>query len=265
MIYSPSIDAVFRNSGYDLAKILRTVKELGFTAFEFWGWGNRDMDLMEQLVKEFDLNVGSFCTKSISLLDPALRDSYVQGLKETLEIAQRLNCKHIIAVTGNTLEGVSREEQRQSIVDGLKACVPLLEYAGVTLVLEPLNTKVNHPGYFLETSTEALSIIAEVNSAHVKLLYDVYHQQITEGDLTPTISANIEQIGYIHVADHPGRHELGTGEIAYPFVMNKLRELGYKGYVGLEFNPTGTPEDGLRACLEQLDNNKSKASQQLRD
>ncbi|MEK3914858.1 hydroxypyruvate isomerase family protein [Paenibacillus sp. FSL H7-0331] len=253
MIYSPSIDAVFRNSGYDLDKILRTVKELGFTAFEFWGWGNRDIDLMEKLVQELDLHVGSFCTKSISLLDPALRDSFVIGLEETLVIAKRLNCKYLIAVTGNTLDGVSRAEQHQSIIDGLKACVPLLEAAGVILVLEPLNTKVNHPGYFLETSAEALAIIAEVGSPNVKLLYDVYHQQITEGDLTPTISANIGQIGYIHVADHPGRHELGTGEIAYPFVMNKLRELGYTGYVGLEFIPTGTPEDGLRACLAQLD------------
>jgi hydroxypyruvate isomerase len=252
MIYSPSIDAVFRGSGYDLDKILRTVKELGFTAFEFWGWGNRDLDLLEQLVKELDLQVGSFCVKSISLLDPALRDDYVEGLQESLEVAKRLSCKYLIATTGLTIEGVSRAEQHQSIVDGLKACAPLLEAAGVTLVLEPLNVKVNHPGYFLESSAEAFQIIGEVASPNVKVLYDVYHQQITEGDLTPTLTANIEQIGYIHVADHPGRHEPGTGEIAYPFIINRLREIGYTGYVGLEFNPASTPEAGLKACLELL-------------
>jgi hydroxypyruvate isomerase len=235
-------------------KILRTVKEMGFTTFEFWSWWNRDLNLMEKLVKELDLQVGSFCSRSISLVDPELREAYVEGLRESLEVAGRFNCQYLIATTGSTLEGISREAQHQSIVDGLKACVPLLEQTDVTLVLEPLNVKVNHPGYFLESSAEAFDIIAEVGSPSVKVLYDVYHQQITEGDLTPTLSANIEQIGYIHVADHPGRHELGTGEIAYPFIMKKLCEIGYKGYVGLEFIPTGTPEDGLKACLQQLGN-----------
>ncbi|NHN28855.1 hydroxypyruvate isomerase family protein [Paenibacillus agricola] len=254
MIYSPSIDPIFRNSGYDMDTILRTVKKMGFTAFEFWSWSNRDLDLLEKLVKELELQVGSFCTKAVSLVDPEQREAYVEGLRESLDVAKRFNCRYLIATTGNALAGVSREAQHQSIVDGLKACAPLLEQTNVTLVLEPLNVKVNHPGYFLESSAEAFGIVAEVASSSVKVLYDVYHQQITEGDLTPTITANLEQIGYIHVADHPGRHELGTGEIAYPFIMQKLRELGYKGYVGLEFIPTGTPEDGLKACLEQLGN-----------
>jgi hydroxypyruvate isomerase len=203
------------------------------------------MELMEKLVKRFDLQVGSFCARQISLTDPVNR-------KESLEMAKRLSCRNLIAVTGNTLEGAAREAQYQCVVDGLKACLPLLERSGVTLVLEPLSVKVNNPGYFLETSAEAFKIIDEVGSPHIQVLYDVYHQQITEGDLSRTFTANKDKIGYFHVADHPGRHEPGTGEIAYPFLISKLREMGYAGFVGLEFHPTGMPEAGLQTCLEIL-------------
>jgi hydroxypyruvate isomerase len=235
-----------------MEKILSTVKDMGFTAFEFWGWWNRDIELMEKLVNRLGLQVGSFCTKPITLLDPASRNDYIIGLKETLEAAQRLNCRNLIAVTGNTLEGVARDVQHQSVVEGLQACLPLLEKAGITLLLEPLNVKVNHQGYFLDTSAEAFAIIDQVGSPYVKVLYDVYHQQITEGDLSRTFTANKDKIGYYHVADHPGRHEPGTGEIAYPFLMSKLREIEYPGFVGLEFHPASTPEAGLQACLELL-------------
>jgi hydroxypyruvate isomerase len=252
MIYSPSIEAVFRGSGYGIEQMIRTVHRMGFQAFEFWGWWNKDIETIERVALELDLQVGSFCSKPISLLDPSLRSDFVRGVEESIKVAGRLRCRHLIAMTGNEMEGISRQKQRESAIEGLKRCVPLLERANVSLVLEPLNVKINHPGYFLSESSEAFEIVERVGSKAVRVLYDIYHQQVTEGDLTRTIEAHFQEIGYFHVADHPGRHEPGTGEIAYPLLMNKLQELGYEGFVGLEFFPKKTPEEGLRACMNYL-------------
>lgn len=254
MIYSPSIEAVFRGSGYSIEQMIRTVHKMGFQAFEFWGWWNKEIETIERVAYELGLQVGSFCSKPISLLDPSLRNDFALGVEESIQVAERLGCRHLIAMSGNEMEGVSRQKQRESAIEGLKRCVPLLERANVSLVLEPLNVKINHPGYFLSESSEAFEIVARVGSPMVQVLYDIYHQQVTEGDLTRTIEAHFPEIGYFHAADHPGRHEPGTGEIAYPFLMNKLQELGYEGFVGLEFFPKITPEEGLRACMNLLSN-----------
>lgn len=251
MILSVCIDLVFRGSGYDTDAMLSTVRDTGYRAFEFWSWTNRDIDALERSARRHRLEVGSFCTKMITLLDPAYREAYVDGLRESIEIAKRLNCRHLITQTGSERRDVPRELQSASLVEGLKACAPMLEHEGITLLVEPLNLKVNHPGYFLSASAEAFELIGRVGSSNVKVLYDIYHQQITEGDLTPTIKANLTQIGYFHAADHPGRGEPGTGEIHYPFVFDTIKRLGYRGYVGLEFAPTGNPAEALRRIREQ--------------
>jgi len=137
-------------------------------------------------------------------------------------------------VTGNEIPGQTRAEQHARIVAALKAAAPLAEAAGVQLVLEPLNILVNHKGYYLTTTTEAAEIITEVGSPNVHILYDVYHQQITEGNLIDTIRANIRLIGHIHVGDVPGRKQPGTGEINYKNVFQAIRDTGYAGFVVFE-------------------------------
>ncbi len=145
-----------------------------------------------------------------------------------------------VFVTG-TDTGVGKTVVAAAIVAALRAGAPLCEDAGVTMVLEPLNVLVDHAGYYLVTSAEGFQIVDEVGSPAVKLLYDVYHQQITEGNLIATITANVGRIGHLHVADVPGRHEPGTGEINYRNVLRAVEAAGYAGYVGLEYQPQADP------------------------
>ena len=123
-------------------------------------------------------------------------------------------------------------------MEGLREVAPLLEKAELTLVIEPLNERVNHPGYYLVQSDEAFQIIDEVNSDNIKVVFDIYHQQISEGDLIENIRSNIDKIGHFHAAGNPGRHELQKGEIAYPYIFEQIRKAGFAGYVGLEYWPT---------------------------
>jgi hydroxypyruvate isomerase len=247
MKLSVCIDSVLR--GRELEESLQTVKRLGYDTIEFWSWWDKDLGLLQSLNEQLELTVSCFCTRFISLVDESLREAYLTGLAESIEAARRLGCTRLITQTGGELAGVPREEQRRSLIEGLRACVPLLEEAGVTLLVEPLNLQVDHPGYFLARSDEAFSIIEEVESAHVKVLYDIYHQQITEGNLISTIRRHIGSIGHFHAAGHPGRAELSTGEIRYESVLAAIRDAGYAGFVGLEYFPQAEPETGLREAL----------------
>lgn len=138
----------------------------------------------------------------------------------------------------------------RSIVAGLVAALAAADELGITLLLEPLNTKVDHPGYTLAHSTQAFQIVRFVDSPRLRVLYDVYHMQIMEGNLMETMAANLDCIGHIHVADVPGRHEPGTGEINYRSIAAMLREQGYAGSVGLECVPRGDSWDAIASFLD---------------
>lgn len=249
MIFSLSLDALYSKSGLTLLERIRQTRELGYKSFEFWSWTDKDLGAIRTLKDELDLHIGSFCSKHGNLVDPEERASFIEGVGESVAAAKELDCKHLIVTVGNTLPGVPHEEQTRSIIEGLRAVAPLVETAGVTIVLEPLNTLVNHKGYFLVNSSEAFAIVDEVASPYVKVLYDVYHQQVSEGNLIPTIIANIDKIGYFHIADHPGRGQIGTGEINYRNVLQAIRDTGYTGYIGLEYFQEEGLEDGLQRFL----------------
>lgn len=252
MIFSPSLEAVFRGSSLSLEQRIETVARCGYRAFEIWGWSEQTIQTIVQTKERLGLTLASMCTRMASLVDPAQRDTYIAGLRESIDAAGKLGCRFLISQTGNKLPGVPRERQRQTMIDGLKRCAPYLEEAGVTLIVEPLNTKVNHPGHYLVHAAEAFEVVAAVDSPQVKVVYDIYHQQISEGDLIPTIRAGIGHIAYFHAADHPGRNEPGTGEIHYPNVLEAIRHTGYSGYIGLEYIPLGDPEASLLALKREL-------------
>ncbi|HZG55610.1 TIM barrel protein [Paenibacillus sp.] len=161
-----------------------------------------------------------------------------------------------MTTTGNDT-GAPRFQQRRSIVEGLRAAAPLLGEAGMTLMLEPLNTRVDHPGYYLAGANEGLEIVGEVDHASVRLLFDIYHQQIMEGDLIRTITKHIDWIGHFHAAGNPGRRELHLGEIHYPAVFQAIADTSYEGYIGLEYFPLNDPLDGLKRVLRLSDLNSS--------
>lgn len=162
------------------------------------------------------------------------RDMFIQAFKESIVAAKALGVPNIIATTGNERSDVCRCEQHKIVVDTLKCLAPLAEEAGIMIVLEPLNILVDHGGYYLAKSDEAFEMIREINSPNVKILFDIYHQQITEGNLISNITKNIDLIGHFHIADVPGRREPGTGEINYKNVFAAIQKAGYAGWLAFE-------------------------------
>lgn len=258
MKYSVCLDALFFDLKYfgaspeNFLKGMKLAKEAGFDAVEFWGWEKKDIPSIVRAKGELGLNIAAIATKFISLCDASVRKGYLDGLRETIPVAEKLRCKTIISPAGKAMEGVSRDDQHRSIVAGLKEAAKLLEAANVTLVLEPLNTLVNHPDQFLSTSREGFEILDEVGSPNVKLLYDIYHQQIMEGNLIATITKHIKQVGHLHAAANPGRNEITGGEISYREVLRAVAEAGYGGYCGLEYMPKKDIAMGLKEALELM-------------
>jgi len=248
MKFSVCTDMVF--SGIPIQDSLPLVKSSGCEAFEFWGWWNKDIDALEKSIKETGLHLVTFSQKGPSLVDPEKREEYLVNLVNSIETAKRLNCKMLLSTVGNEIFTISRNEQKQCIIEGLKLCAPILEKAGIVLIIEPLNILVNHMGYYLAKSEEAFEIVKKVDSSNIKVLFDIYHQQITEGNLISNIVKNIDYIAHFHTADVPGRHDLGSGEINYMKVFEAIDKTGYKGYAGLEYKPLQNPVDSLRRLLD---------------
>lgn len=241
---SVCIDAVLGDQ--TPAQAIALAAQAGIDAFEFWGWWDKDLDAIERARDQFGMQISACCTHFISLVDAALRSDYLQGLRDSIQAARRLGCRTLISQVGDGLPGVPRDVQHRSLVEGLREAVPLLEEAGVTLVIEPLNERIDHPGYYLVRSDEAFQIVDEVNSPRVKVVFDIYHQQVSEGHLIANIVANIDKIGHFHAAGNPGRHELTRGELHYPSIFEAIAQTDYDGYVGLEYWPLDDPLVGLQ-------------------
>jgi hydroxypyruvate isomerase len=232
---SVCIDAVF--SGWSPIDAIQAVKTAGFDAYEFWGWWDKDLAEIRKANEKLGMHTVAFCTRFISLVDSVCHQKYIEGLKESIQAAQVMGCGMLITQVGNELQDVPRSQQHGNIVKGLKACVPLLEASGLTLAMEPLNTMVDHKGYYLDSSDEAFEIIEEVGSPCVRVLFDIYHQHITEGNRISSITMNINKICHFHAAGYPGRHELSNGEICYADIFRAIGQTGYQGFIGLEYFP----------------------------
>jgi hydroxypyruvate isomerase len=232
----------------------------GFSTFEFWAWKDKDLGQLENRVEQ-GMRVATFSgQRQGSLVEPADHPAYVEEVKESIEVARRLGCSHLMVLSDQLSEDGSvttryrpmePEERAGNIALGLKQLAPVAEEAEVSLLLEPLNTIVDHPGYSLSSSKVAFDIIKRVSSEKIKVLYDIYHMQIMEGNVIQTLLDNIDHIGYIHVADVPGRGEPGTGELNYENIFKAINDAGYRGYVGFEFQPKGN-SDGALAVIRDL-------------
>ena len=241
---SVCIDAVFE--GLSKPEAIAAVAEAGLPAIEFWGWWDKDLAEIEAATARHHLKLSACCTRFISLVDPASREAYLEGLAESIDAAKRLGVNTLISQVGDFRPGVERAEQHQCLVEGLKEAAPLLEAAGITLVIEPLNELVDHPGYYLVRSDEAFGIIDEVGSAAVKVVFDIYHQQISEGHVIHNLTTHMDKIGHFHAAGNPGRHELTRGELHYPAIFDAIQNTDFEGYVGLEYWPVKDPLVGLK-------------------
>jgi hydroxypyruvate isomerase len=219
---------------------IRRAAWYGFPAIEFWPWQDKDIAAIAGLCRELSLEVAQFTGWGFSpgMNDPKNHDALAKAIEEGCGIAQQLGAKAMCVVGGNDQPGMSQPEMHRHIIDGLKRVAPIAEQHGVTLLLEPMNIRVDHKGHCLYGTPPAVSICREVGSPRVKVLWDLYHAHISEGDLCGHLREGFDQLGYAQIADHPGRHEPGTGEIHYPRVLRELHELGYRGAVGVECTPS---------------------------
>ena len=227
---------------------IRAAADLGFPAVEFWPWRNKDLDAIAALCKERGIVVTQFTAWGFNpgMNDPKNHDAVEEEIRASCEAAHRLGTKMMTVVAGNDQKGMTQAQMHDNVITALKRVAPIAEEADVMLILEPMNIRRDHKGHCLYGSPDAVRICREVGSTHVKINWDLYHMQISEGDLCGRLAEGFDQVGYLQLADHPGRNEPGTGEIAYWRVLKQAKELGYDGYVGLECSPKQSGEEAAR-------------------
>ena len=229
------------------------VAALGYPAFEFWGWKNKDIDKIKAAIDATGISLAALSVEpNFCLIKRNMSAELLAGMKESVRVAQKLGSSTMIVTTGNTYDDESFEISRRRVVGNLKMLGKLAADNGITMVLEPLNTLVDHHGYWLTKMAQAADIIAETDSPAVKILMDLYHQQIQEGNLTANIRQYIQYIGHFHSAGVPGRHELIGGESDYRALFQSIDAAGYTGYVGLEYSPAIDAVESLRQPLSLL-------------
>ncbi len=172
--------------------------------------------------------------------NPAQEDKFIAKIEEACGVAKELKIRKMTVVAGNNQKDMSQDQMLRQVVKALKRAAPIAEKHQVMLILEPMNGRVDHPGHCLYGSVDAVKICREVDSPMVKINWDLYHMQISEGDLCGRLKEGFDQVGYLQLADHPGRCEPGTGEIHYNRVLRQAKELGYQDFVGLECRPKTT-------------------------
>ena len=229
----------------DFCEAIRQCAALGYDAVETYSWAGLDPVAVRETLAETGVELLSMCTTEFRLTDPSCCSLWLEGLRASCEAAEKLGVKRLISQVGPDT-GASREEQHASIVDGLRAGTEILAAHGVTVMIEPLNTYVDHKGYYLWSSTEAFSIVREVAHPNVKMVYDIYHQQVMEGNILPNVLGNLDCIAHLHGAGHPGRNELQYGENDYRVILSAIDRAGYTGAMGLEYRPRLDTIESLR-------------------
>jgi hydroxypyruvate isomerase len=247
---------------------LAKVAEAGYSNVELVGeyakWSREDFARANDARKRLGIRFDATAGLPHGIGDPSARDAFLSDLKEALKPMEALDCPAMIVLSGNTVPGLSRDAQHKSCIDGLKQAVAMVEGKQidgkpVRLLLECIDQEEN-PRYFLQSAAEAIEIVRAVNHPQVQFLYDLFHEQIAEGNLIEKLEKHIDVIGLIHVADVPGRHEPGTGEINYANVYRKLAELKYRYIVAMEFRPTGDAVQALRAAREMVRSSTARVS-----
>src|SRR6266700_7375252 len=232
---------------------LEKVAEAGYRAVElvkeFENWADADFRRADSKKRSLGITFDATAGVWTGIADSAARDKFVADLKNFLPIAEKLECPAIIVLSGNRIEGISRNAHHEACVEALKLGGDLAAKQRVRLLLENIDQEEN-PKYYLTSVAEGFEIVGEVNHPQVKFLYDLFHEQIAEGNLIEKLEKNIDKVGLIHIADVPGRHEPGTGEINFPNIYRKLGQLHYNRFVAMEFLPTGDPIASLRAARE---------------
>jgi hydroxypyruvate isomerase len=257
--YAPHF-GMFRNSaGEDVVDQLRFVADQGFRSLEDNDMRMRPVEEQQRIADEMErlgLRMGVFVAHTIYWREPNLasgdadkRAEFLAEVEAAVEVAKRVNAKWMTVVPGHEDLRQHPEMQAAHVVESLKRAAAILEPHGLVMVLEPLNPR-NHPGLFLKRIPQAYLICKAVDSPACKILDDLYHQQVTEGNLIPNIDAAWEEIAYFQIGDNPGRDEPTTGEINFANVFAHIRDKGYEGVLGMEHGNSRDGAEGERAVIE---------------
>jgi hydroxypyruvate isomerase len=258
--YAPHFGMFREHAGPDLVAQLEFMAAEGFTALEDNGMRGRpvaEQELIGKTLARLNMRMGVFVAHTINWTEPTLttsdqakRDTFLKEVRESVDIAKRVNAKWMTVVPGHLDRRPHVDYQTANVVESLKQAAKILEPHGLIMVLEPLNTLRNHPGMFLTEVPQTYLICKAVGSPSCKILFDMYHQQITEGNIIPNINAAWDEVAYFQVGDNPGRNEPGTGEMNYRNIFKHIHGKGFTGVVGMEHGNAQKGKEGERAVID---------------
>ena len=261
--YAPHFNMFKNTAGTDLIDQLKFASDQGFTAWEDNGMKQRPVELQEKIgrtMEQLGMQMGVFVAHgsigkiTFARKDKAVWETVLQDIRDSIEVAKRVNAKWVTVVPGNVDESgrdrLAMEYQTANVIELLRRCSDILDPHDIVMVLEPLNWYTNHGGAFLQGSPQAYAICKAVNHPSCKILFDIYHQQITEGNLIPNIEKCWDEIGYFQCGDNPGRKEPGTGEINFRNVFKYIHSREYEGVLGMEHGNSQKGAEGEQAVID---------------
>lgn len=259
MNYAPHFGMFKNSAGEDLLDQLQFMYDMGFRSMEDNGMKGRETEMQEKIASKManlGMQMGVFVAHTIHWTEPNLaggdtgkRDEFLNDIRTSVDVARRVNAKWMTVVPGHVDLRRDMGYQMANVIESLKQASGILEPHGITMVLEPLNFR-DHPGLFLKKSSQAFEICRAVNSPSCKILFDIYHQQIQEGNLIPNIDASWEEIAYFQIGDNPGRKEPTTGEINYGNVFRHIHEKGYRNILGMEHGNARPGKEGEQSLIQ---------------
>jgi hydroxypyruvate isomerase len=254
--YAPHFGMFRHHAGDDLVDQLKFMADVGFTAMEDNGMKGRSLEDQKRVAKEME-RLGMTMGVFVAYADfgskdfvTGKREAILKSIEESVEVAQRVNARWVTVVPGVYEPRLEPDYQTANVIETLKRCAALCEPSGLTMVLEPLNPWSDHPGLFLTKVPQAYLICKAVGSPSCKILDDLYHQQVTEGNLIPNMDKSWDEIAYFQMGDNPGRKEPTTGEINYRNVFKHIHEKGFTGVMGMEHGNASPGKEGELAVIE---------------
>lgn len=237
----------------------QAAKEDGFDAVSFWSWTDKDLDQICEVLRRTDIRISGFNGGAdYSMIDPEQKEEYLAFLRQSAAAAQKVGAESLI-LHSNALEmsgfvlhdypELSDAVKLCTMFDTLKECAKIAEESGIMMCLEPLNVTTDHVGSFLTSTRTAAELCELIGSPKLKILYNVYHMQLNEGNLCDNIGVYASQIGCVNFADVPGHHEPGTGEINFHTILTLLEQVGYQGSIGYELYPESSTAKAVRAIM----------------
>jgi hydroxypyruvate isomerase len=228
---------------------LETVAKAGYRHIEligeFWQWSDTERERYMARMAQLGITIDATTGMKLGFADPTNGDAYIAELRKLIVAAKQVKCARLILMSGKALPSVGDERQRAASIATLKRAAEVLEGEGMSALLEPID-RLENPTYWMDGVEEAATITRSVASPRVRVLYDLYHEQRTRGNLLEKLKKVLDQVDLVHVADVPRRSDPGTGEMAWPNIYQRLKALNYKGMIAMEFYPDGDPLQALR-------------------